>query len=80
MLQIFDNRVFRNIFGPKRREVTGDWRKMHDYDLRDLYASPNIILLIGQRKVRYLRHVTRMEEKRMHAAFWWGNLKEKQTG
>jgi hypothetical protein len=53
---VFENRVLRRIFGPKRDEVTGGWRK--------LYSSPSIIIRIKSRKMRWSGHVTRMEEKR----------------
>jgi hypothetical protein len=46
--RVFENRVLRRIFGPKRDEVTGDWRKLHDEGLRNLYSSPNIIRMISQ--------------------------------
>jgi hypothetical protein len=44
-MRVFENRVLRRIFGPKREEVTGDWRKLHNEELSDLYRSPNIILV-----------------------------------
>jgi hypothetical protein len=50
---VFENRVLRRIFGPKRDEVTGEWRKLHDEELRDLYSSPNIIRIIKQMKMRW---------------------------
>jgi len=48
-LRVFDNRVLRRIFGPKRDEVTGQWRKLHNEELRDLYCSPNIVRVIKSR-------------------------------
>jgi hypothetical protein len=63
-LGVFENRVLRRIFGPKRDEVTGEWRKLHDEDLRDLYSSPSIIRIIKARRMRWERHVARMGEKR----------------
>jgi len=45
-LRVFENRVLRRIFGPKRKEVTGEWRKLHDEELNDLYCSPNIIWVL----------------------------------
>jgi hypothetical protein len=45
-LRVFENRVLRRLFGPKRDEVTGEWRKMHNEELRDLYSSPSIIIII----------------------------------
>jgi hypothetical protein len=51
-LRVFENRVLRRIFGPKRDEVTGEWRKLHNDELRDLYSSPSIIRIIKSRKMR----------------------------
>jgi hypothetical protein len=56
--------VLRRIFGPKRDEVTGEWRKLHNEELHDLYSSPNIIRIIKSRRMRWAGHVTRMGEKR----------------
>jgi hypothetical protein len=61
---MFGNRVLRRIFGSKRDEVTGDWRKLHDEELRDLYSSPSIIRIIRLRRMRWAGHVARMREKR----------------
>jgi hypothetical protein len=56
--------VLRKIFGPKRDEVTGDWRKLHNEELHILYSSPNITRMIKSRMVRWAGHVARMGEKR----------------
>jgi hypothetical protein len=61
---VFENRVLRRIFGPKRDEVTGEWRKLHNEELRDLYSSPSIIRIIKSWTMRWVGHVTRMREKR----------------
>jgi hypothetical protein len=63
-LRLFENRVLRRIFGPKRDEVTGEWRKLHNEELRDLYSSPSIIIIIKSRRMRWAGHVARMGEKR----------------
>jgi hypothetical protein len=63
-LRVFENRVLRSIFGPKRDEVTGEWRKLHNEELRDLYSSPSIIRIIKSRRMRWAGHVTLMGEKR----------------
>jgi hypothetical protein len=63
-LRVFENRVLRRIFEPKRDEVTGGWRKLHNEELRDLYSSPNIIRIIISRRMRWAWHVARMEVKR----------------
>jgi hypothetical protein len=61
---LFENRVLRRIFGPKRDEVTGEWRKLHNEELRDLYSSPSLIRIIKSRRMRWVGHVARMWEKR----------------
>jgi hypothetical protein len=63
-LRVFENRVLRRIFGPKRDEVTGEWRKLHDEELRDLYSSPSILRIIKLRRMRWAGHVAQMGEKR----------------
>jgi hypothetical protein len=54
---VFENRVLRRIFGPKREEVAGGWRRLHNEELHNLYTSPNIIWVIKPRKVRWEGHV-----------------------
>jgi hypothetical protein len=61
---VFENRVLRRIFGPMRDEVTGEWRKLHNKEVRDLYSSPSIIRIIKARRMRWAGHVARMREKR----------------
>jgi hypothetical protein len=56
-LRVFQNRVLRRIFGPKRDEVTGEWRKLHNKELHDLYSSPSIITTIKSRRIRLAGHV-----------------------
>jgi hypothetical protein len=63
-LRVFGNRVLRRVFGPKRDEVTREWRKLHNEELRDLYYSPSIIRVIKSRKISWAGHVARMGEKR----------------
>jgi hypothetical protein len=63
-LRVFENRVLRSIFGPKRDEVIGEWRKLHNEDSNDLYSSPNIIRAIKSRRLRWAWHVARMGEQR----------------
>jgi hypothetical protein len=63
-LIVFENRVLRRIFGPKRDEVTGGWRKLHNDELHDLYSSPSIIMVIKARRMRWAGHMARMGEVR----------------
>jgi hypothetical protein len=63
-LRVFENRVLRRIFGPKGDEVTGEWRKLHNEELRDLYSSPSIIRIIKWKRMRWAGHVARMGETR----------------
>jgi hypothetical protein len=56
-LRVFENRVLRRIFGPKMDEVTGEWRKLHNKELRDLYSSPSIIRIIKSKRMRWMGHV-----------------------
>jgi hypothetical protein len=63
-LGMFENRVLRKIFGPKSDGVTGEWRKLHNEELHDLYFSPSIIRIIKTRRRRWAGHVSRMGEKR----------------
>jgi hypothetical protein len=60
---VFENRVLRRIFGPKRDEVTGGWRKLHNEELHNLYSSPSIIKMIKSRRLRWAGHVARRGEK-----------------
>ena len=63
-LRVFENRVLRRIFGPKREEVTGEWRKLHNEELNNLYSSPNIVGVIKSRRMGWAGHVARMGEGR----------------
>ena len=58
--RVFENRVLRRICGPKRDEVTGNWRKLRNEELNDLYCSPNIVRVINSRRMRWAGHVARM--------------------
>jgi hypothetical protein len=61
---VFENRVLRRVFGPKRDEVTGQWRRLHNEELNDRYSSPNIVRVCKSRRMRLAGHVARMGEKR----------------
>jgi hypothetical protein len=63
-LRVFENRVLRRIFGPKRNGVTGEWRRLHNKELYALYSSPNIIRVIKSTRLRWAGHVARMRERR----------------
>ena len=63
-LRVFENRVFRKVFGPKRDEVTGEWRKLHNEELNDLYSLPNIVGVVKSRRMRWARHVALMGKDR----------------
>jgi hypothetical protein len=63
-LREFENRALRRIFGPKRDEVMGEWRKLHNEELRDLYSLPSIIRIIKLSRMRWVVHIARMGEKR----------------
>jgi len=64
---VFENRVLRRVFGSQREEVTGEWRKLHNEELRDLYPLPNIVRVVKSKRTRKAGHVARMGERRgMH--------------
>ena len=63
-LKLFENRLLRRIFGPKRDDVRGEWRKLHNEELNDLYCSPNIVRVIKSRRMRWVGHVALIGEGR----------------
>jgi len=63
-MRVSENRVLRRVFGPKRDEVTGGWRKLHNEELRDLYSLPNIVRVVKSRRMRWAGHVAPMGEGR----------------
>jgi hypothetical protein len=73
---VFENRVPRRIFGPKRDEVAGEWRNLHNEEVHNLYSSPNIIKMIKSRRMRLEGHAARMGRRGMHIGYWWGSHKE----
>ena len=73
---MFENRVLRSVFGPKRDKVTGEWRKLHSGELSDLYSLPNIVWVVKSRRMRWAGHVARMGGEGC-TGFWWGNLRER---
>jgi hypothetical protein len=73
---LFENRVLRRIFGPKRDEATEEWTRLRNKELNDLCSSPNIIRVIKSRRMRWAQNVARMGKRDVHIGFWWGVLKE----
>jgi len=67
----------RRKFGPKRDEVKGEWRRLHNEDLNGLYSSPNIIRAIKSSRMRWTVHVAHMGAVEVYIGFWWGNLRKR---
>ena len=63
-LRVFENKVLRKIYGPKRDEMTGEWRRLHNEELHGLYDSPDVVRIMKSRRLRWAGHVARMGEKR----------------
>ena len=70
------NMMLRRIFGPRRNEVTEEWRRLHNEELNDLYSSPNIVRVIKSRRMRWAGNVACMGEGRGCIGSWWGNRRE----
>jgi len=72
---VFENRVLRRIFGPKRDKVKGEWRKLHNEELNDPYSSSNIPRVIESIRIRWVGYLARIGEgAEVHTGFWWGPL------
>jgi hypothetical protein len=69
--------VLKRIFSPKRDEVTGDRRKLHNEELRNLYSSPNVTRMMKSRRMRWTGLIARMARRGMHIVYWWENQKER---
>ena len=76
-LRVFENRVLRRVFGPKRDEVTGEWIKLLNEELSDLYSLPNIVREVKSRRMRWAGHVAFMGQGRGYSGFCWGDLRER---
>jgi hypothetical protein len=75
-LRVFENRELRRILGPRRDEVTGEWKKLHNEELNDLYCSPNIVWVIKSRRMRWAGNVACMGKGEAYTGFRWGNVRE----
>ena len=75
-LRVFENRVLRKIFGPRRDEVTGEWRRLHNEELNDLYSSPNIVRVIKSRRIRWAGMWRIWVSRGRCTGSWWGNRRE----
>jgi len=78
-LRVFENMVLRRIFGPRRDEAMGEWRRLHNKELNDLYSSPSIVRVIKSRRMRWAGHVARMGEERGVYRVLVGKLEGKRT-
>jgi len=76
-LRVFEKRVLRRIFGPKKEEVTVEWRKLHNEELNDLDCSPNIVRVIKSRRMRWAGNVARIGREEAYTGVWWENLMER---
>jgi hypothetical protein len=74
---MYEHRVLRRIFGPKRYEVTGEWRKLHNEELNGFYSSPNFVWVIKLRKMRWVGHVESMGTGDVHTGIWLEHLRER---
>ena len=76
-LRVFENKVLRRIFRPRRDEVTRQWRRLHNAELNHLYSSPHTVRVIKSRRMRWAGHVARMGEASGCIRSWWGNRRER---
>ena len=77
-LRVFENWVLWRIFGSERDDVTGEWKKLHNEELNNLYSSPNIFRVMKSRRMGWAGRVARIGEKRVHTGLWCGNLRERE--
>jgi hypothetical protein len=76
---VFENRVLKRIFRSKRDEVTGEWRKLHNEEVHNLYSSPSVIRVTKSKRMRWTGHVARMGRRGMHIEYWFEIQKERTT-
>jgi hypothetical protein len=76
---VFENRMLRRIFGPKRDKVLGEWRKLHNEELNNLYSLANIVRVIKLRRIKWAWHVACRGTGEAHTWFRWGQLRKKDT-
>jgi hypothetical protein len=77
-LTVYENRVLSRIFGPQMDEIIGGWRKLHNEELHNLYSSPNIIIIIKSKRMRWAGHVARKGEEKC-IEFWWETRRKETT-
>jgi hypothetical protein len=76
-LKVFENRVLRKVFGPKRDEVTGEWRKLHNEELNDFYSLPNIVRVVKSKIMRWAGMWRVWERRVVYTGCWWGSQRER---
>jgi hypothetical protein len=74
---VFASRVLKRMSGPKRDEVTGDLRKLHNEELHNLYSLPSVIRIMKSRRLRLVGHVARIGRRGMYVGYWWESQKER---
>jgi hypothetical protein len=79
-LRVFENRVLRKIFGPKRNEVAGDLKKMHNEEFHNVYSSPSKIRMMKAKSMKSVGHIARMGRRRMHIGCWRESQKKETLG
>jgi hypothetical protein len=74
-VKVFENRLLSRMFGPKKGEIIGGWKTLHNEELHDLYCSSNIIRMIKLRGIRWAGNLARIGRRGMHIGFWWDSQK-----
>jgi hypothetical protein len=76
-LKVFENMALRRVFGPRRVEVTGEWRILHNEELNDLYYLPNIVRVVKWKRMSWAGHVARLGRRKLCTGCWWENLRKR---